>query len=205
MKKTVEDIQNMVHDLMNWEWAKDRLTIRVKNEAWERRKDCLTRTHEGLTIVPYVVVDSDDKSEMSTAVTRDLAMIWQKESNVSKQDIFEQAFTNDAELGIVIRPYVPGSPMWVVSNPENRFGANVVYQRGALQLIQEVVGEDYWLLPSSVHDWIALPQSFAPAEDLLDMVKEVNANVVPEDEVLTDGVYAMDELDEMTAELVKVV
>lgn len=205
MKKTVEDIQNMVHDLMNWEWAKDRLTIRVKNEAWERRKDCLTRTHEGLTIVPYVIVDSDDNGEMTTAVTRDLAMIWQKESNVSKQDIFEQAFANDEELGIVIRPYVPGSPMWVVSNPENRFGANVVYQHGALQRIQEVIGEDYWLLPSSVHEWVAVPQTFASAEALLDLVKEVNATVLSEDEFLADGVYAIDELDEMTAELVKIV
>ena len=47
----------------------------------------------------------------------------------------------------------------------------------------------YFILPSSVHETILLPDRGESAEGLLEIVKEINHTQVAPEEVLTDSVY----------------
>ena len=52
------------------------------------------------------------------------------------------------------------------------------------------VGEAYYLLPSSIHEVIAVPVSAVPeAEELLAMVRDINATQVRNTEILSDNIY----------------
>lgn len=57
----------------------------------------------------------------------------------------------------------------------------------------EQAGGNFYILPSSVHDLILLPDSFAICTDSLrEMVKEVNESTVAREESLSQDVYYYD-------------
>lgn len=83
-----------------------------------------------------------------------------------------------------------GLPMYVLSNSLNHFGATSILNIPFMDKVREKLKEDFFILPSSVHELILIPVSAAPSEDrLMDMVQEVNEKEVPEEDFLADGVY----------------
>lgn len=55
------------------------------------------------------------------------------------------------------------------------------------------MGGDYFVLPSSVHEVMVIPDNGeADYRELRDMVNEINGTQVPPDEVLTGEVYSYD-------------
>ena len=54
----------------------------------------------------------------------------------------------------------------------------------------ELLGSDYYILPSSVHEVILVPDAPGITEkELCDMVKQANRTVVDEKDILSDNVY----------------
>lgn len=83
-----------------------------------------------------------------------------------------------------------GIPMYVLSNCLNHYGACAILDIPFMDSVRERLKEDFYILPSSIHELILIPVSAAPGEDrMLEMVQEVNENEVPEDEFLSDGIY----------------
>lgn len=83
-----------------------------------------------------------------------------------------------------------GLPMFVLSNALNHYGANALLNIPFMDDVRLRLKEDFFILPSSVHEIIVIPVSAAPSEEqLARMVQEVNANEVPEEEFLAEGVY----------------
>lgn len=57
----------------------------------------------------------------------------------------------------------------------------------------EKLGGDFYILPSSIHEILLVPDNGdKAADDLRDMVREVNATQVSPEEKLTDNVYHYD-------------
>lgn len=81
-------------------------------------------------------------------------------------------------------------PMYVATNVQKLFGATVVLYDGLLRTFAEQIGGDFFILPSSTHEVL-----FIPATDDMDatflkqMVHEVNATEVSEQEFLSNNVY----------------
>ncbi|MBO4697432.1 MAG: hypothetical protein J5643_09165 [Lachnospiraceae bacterium] len=83
-----------------------------------------------------------------------------------------------------------GLPMYVLSNILNHYGATSILNIPFMDKVREKLKEDFYILPSSVHELILIPVSEAPCEEkLLNMVREVNMKEVPEEDFLADGVY----------------
>ena len=80
--------------------------------------------------------------------------------------------------------------MYVLSNPLRSLGAGCVLYPHVLDKIGQIVGENFYVLPSSIHEIIIVPESFAmePA-DMNRMVAEINQTQVAEEEVLSDNAY----------------
>lgn len=81
----------------------------------------------------------------------------------------------------------------IVSNSSFVFGAIALYYPNAFKELSDKVESDLYILPSSVHECIAIAKTsgFTP-EECVGMVKEVNANEVIPEERLTDSVYLYD-------------
>ena len=81
-------------------------------------------------------------------------------------------------------------PMLVCTNTNKSFGAAVMLCPSVIQEIQRRYKEDVVILPSSVHECMAVP--YRSEQDIpmfLDMVREINASMVEPEELLTDSVY----------------
>ncbi|OLR55392.1 hypothetical protein BHK98_04500 [Hornefia porci] len=85
--------------------------------------------------------------------------------------------------------------MYVLSNSECRYGAAAMFYPGMQEKIAESLGEGYYALPSSLHEYLIILESFGldPAE-LTKMVREANRNegVVSPKDVLSDQVLHYD-------------
>jgi hypothetical protein len=60
---------------------------------------------------------------------------------------------------------------------------------GILQEAVDYLGRDFFVLPSSVHEVILLPDNGEDPEGLLQIVAEINHTQVAEEEVLLDAVF----------------
>lgn len=86
-----------------------------------------------------------------------------------------------------------GFPLLVLSNDRRAYGAACLLYPGVLEGIAEKEGCSLYILPSSVHEAILLPDDgkIMPNE-LKMMVPEVNRTKVAAEDVLTDSVYYYD-------------
>jgi hypothetical protein len=90
---------------------------------------------------------------------------------------------------------VPDFPLYCISNLDGFNGATVVlYKDKIAEFAEKVVGDDLILLPSSVHEFLALPKSefCGDVRDFAEMVQEVNMTQVKLDERLSNNVYTYD-------------
>ena len=62
-----------------------------------------------------------------------------------------------------------------------------------LRMMGDILEEDFYILPSSIHEVIVVPESKSPVkQDLEEMVREINETQVMENERLTNEVYHYD-------------
>lgn len=81
-------------------------------------------------------------------------------------------------------------PMYVLSNEQKLYGAACILYPGVLKKFAEKMGQDFYVLPSSVHEVILVPtEAGTDQESLLEIVTDINRTQVAEDEVLADSVY----------------
>ena len=59
-----------------------------------------------------------------------------------------------------------------------------------LERIGKMLKDDFWILPSSIHECIIIPADCAmPPDEMADLVKEVNQKEVSAEEYLSDQIY----------------
>lgn len=85
------------------------------------------------------------------------------------------------------------SPLYILSNTEGIFGASAILYPEMPGKIYKILGEKYYLLPSSVHEFLIVPENrLVHPKNLKAMVKEVNETQIVEEELLSDNVYYFD-------------
>ena len=82
-----------------------------------------------------------------------------------------------------------GPQMYVLTNARKLHGANIMLYKEYLEIAAEKMNGDFYILPSSIHELLAVPVSTAELEELRQMVKEVNDNEVAPEEILGYEVY----------------
>ncbi len=86
-----------------------------------------------------------------------------------------------------------GVPMYILTNKNKYFGAAGMIYTDILGRFAEEKDCNIYILPSSVHEVILLPDmGFENADELKKMVYEVNRTQLSPDEVLSDSVYYYD-------------
>ncbi|MEF9939597.1 MAG: DUF5688 family protein [Clostridium sp.] len=87
-----------------------------------------------------------------------------------------------------------GVPMHVLSTKDGIDGAALIADSKVLKQIHEQVGEDFYILPSSIHEVIILLKSdtSGDVQALKDMVTMINGTEVPLHDQLTDNLYEFD-------------
>lgn len=83
-----------------------------------------------------------------------------------------------------------GHEMYVLTNQKSLYGAAAVLYRGLVPELSEKLDTDLYLLPSSVHEFIIIPSEMGlKKEELVEMVRSVNAEQLPKEDFLSDYIY----------------
>lgn len=83
--------------------------------------------------------------------------------------------------------------MYVLTNSEQHLGSGLIVHNKILRHILDTVGEDIYILPSSLHELIIIPASVVDDESYLTkMVHEINQKEVEPKDRLSDDVYRVD-------------
>ena len=85
-----------------------------------------------------------------------------------------------------------GPQLYVLTNKRKVNGANILLFKGELAEFAEMIGDDFFILPSSIHEVLAVPASQVDYKELKHMVKDVNDTQVAPNEILGYEVYRYD-------------
>ena len=131
----------------------------------------------------------NEKMEINITSMRDL-MKEMMMKRASEMEGIDREATEQA-----LEAFLPDeNPMFVVTNKEKCNGAVSILSEKAMDEAAEMIGGDFFVLPSSTHECILVPLSVAEdgRETLEGMVKEVNQQCVKAEDTLSNSVYAYD-------------
>ena len=185
---------------------KDRLFLRVINA--EKNAEALQNMpHKriaDLAVVYTLVVGSSDRGMLCANLSDENL----KNMGISPAELEKCSFMNAPKIcPPVIEPILThmakmaccdeeeftatkASKLLVVTNEGNVNGASALFYPGVLDRIAEMFGDRFYILPSSIHEFLVTPTG--PADGLREIVRSVNASVVNETDWLSDNIYVYD-------------
>ena len=193
--QTVKDYESMRSKIVY------KLIHAAKNEALLQNMPHIA--YLGFAIVFYILFEVDDSGTATIPITNELLELW----DVPLDSVQQNAFCNAPILlpayfkpmQIVIDELMGTNYseqesiedlMYVLTNSLRSFGAACILYDGILEKMYEEIGENYYLLPSSIHEMIIVPECNSPSrEHLNEMIAEVNQTQVDEEEFLSNCVY----------------
>ena len=99
----------------------------------------------------------------------------------------------DPEITSALMPSSTESPMFVLTNKERHDGAAMIACPEVLQTVHGLMGDDYYILPSSVHEVLIVPKHIPLLlEDMQKTVRQINEESVEPIDRLSDNVYEFD-------------
>lgn len=114
----------------------------------------------------------------------------------SMNEVMRDMFVADGMPGeladLMIGEQEPETTLWVISNERKVDGAVSMLYEDKLHNLAERVGTDLYILPSSVHEVIAVSVEMGEPEELAQMVSEVNMDQVKLSDRLSNQVYHYD-------------
>ena len=198
-----------IADFTDWENVKLHIFAKLINT--EKNSSLLSRIPNrsclDLSLVYYVRMENLSGSECAVIqINNEHATYWGVSEDVLCQSAWENLLKSDKamlkDMTDILGPFFlmeetgktsagKDIVMYVLSNKCRVNGAVHMCNREALREAAERMGDDFWILPSSVHEVILLPVSQTEdcAEGLVRIVKEVNDTQVEPQEILSYHVY----------------
>lgn len=198
-----------VEILSKWENVRPLLRARLYNDKTkaEVKRSAKSYGFSDLIIVPYIDLNDymegssvkitkalveqygvTERTVIDTAIKNSAKDI----SVVSMREMMKQMMKIDDEMFEAMFPETEPL-MYVISNSRKFFGA--IGAISAKKLLSEMFPEGYAIIPSSVHEIIAVPLKEDVSEDeLSNMITEVNATNVAAEEVLGSHAYIFREV-----------
>jgi len=197
-----------IHTVKDFEIMRSKIVYKLihakKNESLLKNMPYIA--YLDFAIVFYILFEVDDSGTATIPITHELIQLW----DVSVDEVQQCAFCNAPSLlpasfkpmQIVIDELMGTNYseqeaiedlMFVLTNSLRSFGAACILYDGMLDKISEEIGENFYILPSSIHEMIIVPESNSPSrEHLNEMITEVNQTQVDEEEFLSACVYYYD-------------
>ena len=190
--KALEDFESIKGDLRTYLTRAERADVATEDFVGD------------IKIGVRVNIATYESGESASAkVTSGLLQKWGK----TFSEVLEVAKASTAEVAVykpmfeMIKSMVPvedfddmlnrNDPMSVLTTQDGQNGASLIANKEILNRIHDTKG-DYYIIPSSIHEVIIVPCSFASADMLRPMISEVNDSVVSPEEVLSNDLFKYD-------------
>ena len=219
-KKSIDsELKMNFYYIMEYGNVRDSIMLRVVNYEMNRGflETVPHRRYLDLAVAYMVEIpDKEDVNKVYCAMVSDKLMA---EWGITEEELYETARKNyfakkptvlknmsTVILGLmgmkedseVITEYHGEPKMYVMSNENNKNGATAILDIGAIRRLAEDIGKNLYILPSSVHELIIIPE-FRDIEEktLLELVRGTNRDIVCRMEWLSNNIYCYDRACDM--------
>lgn len=192
-----------------FETARERIVYKLVNTK-KNEEDLKNRPYVeffDLAVVFYYLVEEETLENGMIQITNEHKRLWDVDTSM----LLEAADQNsrlllgtkvmdlkrllEAEYGMpkeVLDPMESGG-MKILSNRKGHLGASSILYPGLLKSVAKMEGCSLYLLPSSIHEFILLPdRDNQDVSELEETVSQVNKENVSEEEFLSNNVYYYD-------------
>lgn len=202
------NVQFDVDRFADFEWVKDRIFYKVVNR--ESNRELLEQVPHNdimdLAIVYAVHMGDIDGSFSSVLIKNEHMQAW---GGVTEKHLRHLAIENTPKIlpayvetlcgilegsGVDVDESVNSSiPMYVVTNSARVNGATAILYKGILSEYAERMKSDLYVIPSSVHEVIIIPDNgYEDNDTMKNMIKEVNDTQLEAEEILSYSLYRYD-------------
>jgi len=209
---SLQECENLKIDF-TYENCRDKIVLRLASCEWNQE------ILEGIPHIPfldmvivfYVVLRVEEDGIGSVRISNQLQEQW----DISTKSLFVLALENSQRIfpermdrllnmlqermpmaerrefaAFLEKEYEEEDAPFVITNTCGINGATVILYPDVLSQIGERFGRDYYLLPSSIHEFLAVPCYPGLSGDKLEfVVREVNQTCVAREELLSEKVY----------------
>lgn len=181
-------LQNVIHCVVNV--ASNRLYL--SDKVFWRFLD--------LAVIYKFVIRETEEGMSSMVLTKRIC----EQYDINMEELEEAARENTQKRGFCVKPLTQymeklmgmkvleesekGPQLWVCTASNCINGARIMLYSEPLAELADMIGSDLILLPSSIHEILALPAKDG-VRNVEDIVAEVNSTQVPKDEILSNNVY----------------
>lgn len=209
----VLSVDNLEIDTGFWKdynLAQDKIVFRLVNK--EKNQGLIdeipSRDYQNLLITYRYVADINDEKIGTSLITNEMVESW----GVDESTLYNKALENTVKLfpeqieslDHMIRSLleetginemdgpVENTGMYVITNQMKINGATVILYPGIQEKIAELFHGNYFILPSSTHEILAVAADQSKSSELKEIVMSVNRSTLSPDEFLSDNVYYYD-------------
>ena len=164
----------------------------ISKESWaEKYADFPSRDFMDMKII-YALCVPQKNHTLTAKIDAHLAQLL----GIDEKELYDMAMDNltamkpsaDLIATLIDCPVLPDSPPLYVVRTGEHLGANVLLRNDFLRKLADDIGP-YYLIPSSIHEVIAVPEDIAGAAILRDMIQVVNETEVLPEERLSYQLY----------------
>lgn len=192
--------------ILNYEEVKDRLRIKLINAS--KNEEMLRTTPHlvfgDLAVVFQIQFECSDANLATTIITDHILKMW---DGVDLDTLFKDAEKN-CRKNVSIRPMlnllasmrnmdleVPDTQeqMYVLTNSDMTNGAaQMLFPENLDQIAEELGTSKVFIIPSSIHECIVVPEDSLSVDALEQMISEVNETTVADEDILSGTLYMYD-------------
>lgn len=199
----------------DFEKVKDRIVCKIVNTKLNRTllADIPHEQYLDLSIVYYYMWDTEEFDHATILIRNEHLKMWNVEPDVlysiAKQNTevllpaeiikMEQLLHDMMRIRQeALLPEPIAGTMYVMTNRTRYYGAAAFLYEGVLREFAHGMQKNIYIIPSSVHEVILLPDDGEiDIKWLNEMVREVNASQLERIEILSDHVYYYDHVDDI--------
>lgn len=194
----------------DWDKAKKRIVMKLINtkQNEELLEDVPSVPFYDLSIV-FCVAVCDFMNEFATILIHNQHLsLW----DITQEELYEIAMENTPKLlpylfknmeDILVEAADVNFPkemeMYVLTNKTKINGAVAITYKGLLEEIAEKLDDNFYIIPSSIHEVLIIPWKSVKEEytlkDFAEMIEDVNETQLTDDEVLSNHVYFYNKAD----------
>lgn len=212
------DVPNVAEDIKDYESVKNALRIALYDPEKNKEKlaQSISDRTVGRFNVGYILVFPVDDQVGSIKVTKSMLEAWGVSeeqlfadalaNDREKEALFtslsammagfmggpvQNLFKMEQDEAVREAKQATGSgiPLFILTIRDGFYASSLMADEDLLRKISEILQEDYFILPSSIHEVLIAPRSVSDAEYLKETVKVVNTEQVAEVEQLSDNIH----------------
>lgn len=156
--------------------------------------------HVANLVIAFRVVVDNDSSGLSTYLVKTEML---DHAGITEQELYDAAMENiqgkgethdlrSVMFGFGDQMFDNDPDIVYITNSNKTYGASMIFDKAVRDKLDRLFGE-YYLLPSSLHEMLAVSKNKMDVDDLLNMVREINATEVAPSDFLSDDVYVYED------------